>query len=109
MCPLCSNCYTSLTQAKRIANAIQTLKESSCNLSYVKCLTQSIGIFKRGDSKEGFLIVSSAADKGQIDIHDRCPLVLSPEVATDWMQPNVSSDEAEVFARERAVPADEFA
>ncbi|WP_431356390.1 hypothetical protein [Enterobacter mori] len=53
--------------------------------------------------------MSSAADKGQIDIHDRCPLVLSPEVATDWMQPNVSSDEAEVFARERAVPADEFA
>lgn len=53
--------------------------------------------------------MTSAADKGLIDINDSRPLVLSPEVATDWMQSNVSCDEAEVFARERAVPADEFA
>lgn len=64
--------------------------------------------FERGDNKEGFLIVTTAADNGLIDIHDRRPLVLSPEAATDWMQPDVSSDEAEVIAREHSVPAEEF-
>ncbi|MNN34456.1 putative SOS response-associated peptidase YedK [compost metagenome] len=65
--------------------------------------------FERGDNKEGFLIVTTAADNGLIDIHDRRPLVLSSEAASDWMQPDVSSDEAEVIARECASPADEFA
>ncbi len=34
--------------------------------------------FERGDEAEGFLIVTSAADKGLVDIHDRRPLVLVP-------------------------------
>ncbi len=42
--------------------------------------------FERGDDAEGFLIVTSAADKGLVDIHDRRPLVLSPEAARDWMR-----------------------
>jgi len=37
--------------------------------------------FERSDEAEGFLIVTSAANKGLIDIHDRRPLVLSPEAA----------------------------
>ncbi|WP_162497734.1 SOS response-associated peptidase family protein [Klebsiella pneumoniae] len=31
--------------------------------------------FERGDEAEGFLIVTAAADKGLVDIHDRRPLV----------------------------------
>lgn len=37
--------------------------------------------FERGDEAEGFLIVTAAADQGLVDIHDRRPLVLSPEAA----------------------------
>lgn len=37
--------------------------------------------FERDDEAEGFLIVTSAADKGLVDIHARCPLVLTPEAA----------------------------
>lgn len=37
--------------------------------------------FERGDEAEGFLIVTSAADRGLVDIHDRRPLVLEPEAA----------------------------
>lgn len=46
--------------------------------------------FERGDEAEGFLIVTAAADQGLVDIHDRRPLVLSPEscaemdAARDW-------------------------
>lgn len=32
--------------------------------------------FERGDEAEGFLIVTAAADKGLVDVHDRRPLVL---------------------------------
>lgn len=31
--------------------------------------------FERGDDAEGFLLVTAAADKGLVDIHDRRPLV----------------------------------
>jgi putative SOS response-associated peptidase YedK len=45
--------------------------------------------FERGDDTEGFLIVTSAADKGLVDIRDRCPLVMSPEAAREWMRQDV--------------------
>lgn len=37
--------------------------------------------FERSDEAEGFLIGTSAADKGLVDIHDHSPLILSPEAA----------------------------
>lgn len=40
--------------------------------------------FERGDESEGFLIVTVANDEGLVDIHDRRPLVLSPEAARGW-------------------------
>ncbi|MEI4140158.1 SOS response-associated peptidase family protein, partial [Klebsiella pneumoniae] len=42
--------------------------------------------FERGDHAEGFLIVTAAADRGLVDIHDRRPLVLAPEAAREWMR-----------------------
>lgn len=64
--------------------------------------------FERGDEAEGFLIVTSAADKGLVDIHDRRPLVLSPEAAREWMRQHVGGKEAEEIASDGAVPTDKF-
>lgn len=64
--------------------------------------------FERGDEKEGFLIVTAAADKGLVDIHDRRPLVLTPEAAREWMRQDVSGKEAEDIAKDGAVPAEMF-
>ncbi|CZX70335.1 Gifsy-2 prophage protein [Enterobacter hormaechei] len=64
--------------------------------------------FERNDEAEGFLIVTSAADKGMVDIHDRRPLVLSPEAAREWMRQNIGALEAEKIATEGAVPAENF-
>ena len=50
--------------------------------------------FERGDEAEGFLIVTAAADQGLVDIHDRRPLVLSPEAAQEWMRQEISGKEA---------------
>lgn len=54
--------------------------------------------FERGDDAEGFLIVTSSADKGLVDIHDRRPLVLSPEAAYEWMRQDIGGKEAEEIA-----------
>ncbi len=64
--------------------------------------------FERGDDAEGFLIVTSAADKGLVDIHDRRPLVLSPEAARVWMRQGISGKEVEEIITAGAVPTDKF-
>ena len=56
----------------------------------------------------GFLIVTAAADKGLVDIHDRRPLVLVPDAAREWMKQDVSGKEAEEIAADGAVSADHF-
>ena len=62
-----------------------------------------------GDEAEGFLIVTSAADRGLVDIHDRRPLVLEPEAAREWMRQDVGGKEAEEIIADGAVSADHFA
>lgn len=64
--------------------------------------------FERGDSAEGFLLVTAAADRGLVDIHDRRPLVLTPEAAREWMRQDLTGAEAEEIARDGSVSADDF-
>lgn len=64
--------------------------------------------FERGDEAEGFLIVTAAADRGLVDIHDRRPLVLSPEAAREWMRQEISGKEASEIAVSGCVPAKQF-
>ncbi len=63
---------------------------------------------ERVDEAEGVLIVTAAADKGLVDIHDRRPLVLVPDAAREWMKQDVSGKEAEEIAADGAVSADHF-
>lgn len=64
--------------------------------------------FAQANEHEGFLIVTSAADKGLVDIHDRRPLVLSPEAAREWLRQDIDSQQAQTLTREGAVAAQEF-
>ena len=64
--------------------------------------------FERGDEHEGFLIVTAAADKGLVDIHDRRPLILTPEAARLWLNPETTGKEAGGLACNGSIPADEF-
>ncbi|MDN8598873.1 SOS response-associated peptidase [Citrobacter sp. S2-9] len=64
--------------------------------------------FERGDEAEGFLIVTTAADKGLVDIHERRPLVLSPKAAREWMRQDVGGKEAERIVEDGAVSAEHF-
>jgi putative SOS response-associated peptidase YedK len=41
---------------------------------------------------DGFVIITDASDAGMVDIHDRRPVVLSPEDAREWLEPGLSSE-----------------
>ncbi|MGB3254277.1 SOS response-associated peptidase family protein [Buttiauxella gaviniae] len=64
--------------------------------------------FDVGDEAEGFLIVTSAADKGLVDIHDRRPLVFTPKAALEWLNPETTGAQASELAHDAAVPPGEF-
>ncbi|PAA14313.1 SOS response-associated peptidase [Pseudomonas fragi] len=60
------------------------------------------------DEPPGFLIITADAEGGMVDVHDRRPVVLSPEIAREWLQPDLTKDRAKEIARDRGEPADEF-
>ncbi|TWI58666.1 putative SOS response-associated peptidase YedK [Pseudomonas duriflava] len=72
----------------------------------------AIGQFHRSDQTEreddGFVIVTSAADTGMVDIHDRSPLVLSPDAACEWMEPDLPDDRIQEIAHEGALRVTAF-
>jgi putative SOS response-associated peptidase YedK len=64
------------------------------------------GLEPRDD--DGFVIITAASNQGMLDIHDRRPLVLTPELAREWMDPEIDSNTAEMIAREGCRPGDDF-
>lgn len=57
---------------------------------------------------DGFVIITAASDQGMLDIHDRRPLVLSPEHARQWIDPQLAPHEAEALARDQCLPVEDF-
>lgn len=58
--------------------------------------------------EDGFVIITAASDQGMVDIHDRRPLVLTPEHANEWLDPELSPTRAEAIAKECCRPVDDF-
>lgn len=70
-------------------------------------LCASIGQF--GDSgSDGVVIITADALGGMIDVHDRRPVVLSPDLAREWIQLDMISEHAEQMALSLGEPADSF-
>ncbi|WP_151632051.1 SOS response-associated peptidase [Noviherbaspirillum aerium] len=63
---------------------------------------------KEPGENTGFVIVTAAADGGLIDVHDRRPVVFSPEDAALWMDNSLPSEQAEHLARAMALPPEAF-
>jgi putative SOS response-associated peptidase YedK len=57
---------------------------------------------------DGFAIVTTASDKGMVDIHDRAPVVLPPDVAREWLESGLAPERAEDLARDHAEPTESF-
>jgi putative SOS response-associated peptidase YedK len=57
---------------------------------------------------DGFVIITAASDSGMVDIHDRRPLVLKPEHAREWLDPELSADRAKELAVECCQATEDF-
>ena len=57
---------------------------------------------------DGFLIVTAASDQGMVDIHDRRPVVFSPEHAREWMGSNLDRRVADELALSCCQPTEDF-
>lgn len=73
----------------------------------------ALGQFQRGGMLEprdgdGFVIITASSGAGMIDIHDRRPLVLSAECASNWMDPELDPKEAEELALEYGLGVEAF-
>ncbi|MGB7479792.1 MAG: SOS response-associated peptidase family protein [Burkholderiaceae bacterium] len=56
----------------------------------------------------GFVIVTSAAEGGMVDVHDRRPVVLAADDARIWMSLDTPLEQAEQMARIGSLPATDF-
>ncbi|MEH6389198.1 MULTISPECIES: SOS response-associated peptidase family protein [Pseudomonas] len=68
----------------------------------------AIAAFSQGDSAGGFAIITDDSDQGMVDIHDRRPVVLPPDVAREWLDPALPANHAHDLARYHSLPADAF-
>jgi putative SOS response-associated peptidase YedK len=57
---------------------------------------------------DGFVIITAASDSGMVDIHDRRPVVFSPEHAREWIEPRLSAARAEEMVKELCRAVDDF-
>lgn len=57
---------------------------------------------------DGFVIITAASDQGMVDIHDRRPLVLTPNLAREWLDQALPASRAEEVAKGLCQPVDDF-
>lgn len=57
---------------------------------------------------DGFTIITGAADAGLLDVHDRRPVVLTPELAREWVDPSTDPARALEIATEQGLGAEAF-
>ena len=70
-------------------------------------LCASIGEFV-GNEHDGFVIITADAQGGMVDVHDRRPVVLSPELAREWVAPGTPMEQAEQMALQLGETAEAF-
>ncbi|EKY4111650.1 TPA: SOS response-associated peptidase family protein [Pseudomonas aeruginosa] len=75
-------------------------------------LCAAIGQFPGLDDEpadhHGFVIITADADGGLVDIHDRRPVVLPPELAREWIDPATTPERAEQIVLHQGEPSESF-
>ncbi|QEN47123.1 SOS response-associated peptidase [Pseudomonas protegens] len=57
---------------------------------------------------DGFVIITADSVGGMVDIHDRRPVVLTPDLAHEWIDPATHKEHAEQLALNQGEPAEAF-
>jgi len=73
-------------------------------------LCATIGQFPKEEPRDddGFVIITADSEGGMVDIHDRRPVVLSPELAREWLDPATPKERAEQIVLQQGEPAVTF-
>ncbi|HGJ8999635.1 TPA: SOS response-associated peptidase [Pseudomonas aeruginosa] len=76
-------------------------------------LCAAIGQFPGLDDDEqaeqhGFVIITADSAGGMVDIHDRRPVVLPPDLAREWLNPATPPERAEQIVLHQGEPAEAF-
>ncbi|AZD07586.1 Gifsy-2 prophage protein [Pseudomonas chlororaphis] len=76
------------------------------------CLCASIGQLPDPDDghgeHDGFVIITADAQGGMVDIHDRRPVVLSTDLAREWLDLTTSLERAEQMVLQQCEPSEAF-
>lgn len=57
---------------------------------------------------DGFVIITDDSAGGMVNIHDRRPVTLSPELAREWLDPATPTERAEQLALHQVEPTASF-
>jgi putative SOS response-associated peptidase YedK len=68
----------------------------------------NFGPFKEHKAESGFVLVTADASGGMVDIHDRRPVCLNAADAAVWLDPDISTEQAEMLARSMALGPEAF-
>ncbi|HHM6461295.1 TPA: SOS response-associated peptidase [Pseudomonas aeruginosa] len=75
-------------------------------------LCAAIGQFPGLDDEQaeqhGFVIITADSVGGMVDIHDRRPVVLSPDLAREWLDPATPPERAEQIVLHQGEPSESF-
>lgn len=75
-------------------------------------LCAAIGQFPRADAgtldSDGFVIITADSAGGMVDIHDRRPIALAPELAREWLDPATPRERAEHLVLLQGEPTEAF-
>lgn len=72
-------------------------------------LCASIGQFSAEPNEhDGFVIITANSVGGMVDVHDRRPVVLAPDLAREWLALTTSKEQAEQMALNLGEPSDVF-
>ncbi|RPM53723.1 DUF159 family protein [Pseudomonas aeruginosa] len=66
------------------------------------------GLDDEPGEQHGFVIITADSAGGMVDIHDRRPVVLSPELAREWLDPATPAERAEQIVLLQGQPSEEF-
>lgn len=83
-----------------------------CLRDRAPCFFAAIGQFPEDGSEpregDGFVIITADAEGGMIDVHDRRPVVLAPDLAREWLDQATTLRRAEQLLRYQGRPAEDF-
>lgn len=57
---------------------------------------------------DGFVIITADSAGGMVDIHDRRPVVLTPDLAREWLDPATPKERAEQMVLQQGEPSESF-